>query len=173
MLLNKPDIVSTIEPYAELKKRGRYYWALCPLPGHIEKTASFKVDPGRQTFYCFGCGIGGDVIQFVMQYHNMSFKEALQHLGINGKTRRPDSKEMKKRELLSAFREWCDTYFDDLCTLVRTLQKAKQNAKTMEEVEAMAEYYHKESVWLYQIEILQSNDDKAKFKLYRELSAHE
>jgi len=169
MLLNKPDIVSVVESHVELKKKGRYFWALCPLPGHLEKTPSFKVDPERQFFYCFGCGSGGDVISFIQKYKDLSFQESVRYLGINGKTYRPEPKEIKKRELIKAFRAWCDDYFEDLCSLVRCLYKATQNCKTIEDAEKLAEFYHLEPIWWHRIEILLGDDDEAKFKLYKKV----
>jgi hypothetical protein len=168
-MTNKPDILSIIESYTELKKRGRYYWTLCPLPGHSEKTASFKIDPEYQSFHCFGCGSHGDVIDFLQRYHNITFKEALKRLDINGQPYRPDPKEIRKRNLLKAFRQWEYDYYDDLCALMRTLQRAKIKAKSEEDVESIARFYHKESSWLYQIELLQNTDDQLKFKLYQEV----
>jgi len=68
------DIVETIERYVPLKKAGGRYKACCPF--HKEKTPSFHVDPAKQFFHCFGCGAGGDVFSFVMQYENVEFPEA-------------------------------------------------------------------------------------------------
>jgi hypothetical protein len=169
MIASKPDILSVIEPYADLKKRGPHYWALCPLPGHLEGTASFKVDPQRQSFYCFGCRAGGDVITFIQKYKKLSFKEALSYLGINGKPYKPNPKETRRRELLKKFQQWCDEYFDDLCSLNRCLWKAKQNVKSIEDAEKLAEYYRQEPVWLYRIEVLQGSDDEQKLQLYKEV----
>ncbi|HOI07217.1 MAG TPA: DNA primase [Deltaproteobacteria bacterium] len=72
------DIVSLISGYVSLKKRGRTHVGLCPF--HTEKTPSFHVDAGRQTYKCFGCGKGGDALSFVMEIKGMSFVEALQEL---------------------------------------------------------------------------------------------
>jgi len=167
-MLNKRDIVTVIENEGfELKDKGKYLWGLCPL--HSERYPSFKVDPQRQSFYCFGCGAHGDVITFIQKYRGLSFKGALEYLGINGRPHKPDSKETKRKELLQQFREWCDDYYNDLCQLVRTLYKAMQNAKTVEKVEVLAPFYHLESLWLCEIEILQNNDDQAKFELYKKV----
>ncbi len=68
------DIVETIERYVPLKKAGARFRALCPF--HKEKTPSFHVDPAKQVYHCFGCGAGGDVFSFVMQYENVDFPEA-------------------------------------------------------------------------------------------------
>jgi len=77
-LLSKNDIVSVVSSYIELKPKGRRLWGLCPV--HGEKTASFSVSPDRQLYYCFGCHIGGSVIQFIMDVEHMAFHEAVEHL---------------------------------------------------------------------------------------------
>lgn len=74
----KNDIVDVISGYVKLQKKGSSYFGLCPF--HNEKSPSFSVSPGKQMYYCFGCGAGGNVITFVMEYENYSFPEALQHL---------------------------------------------------------------------------------------------
>lgn len=170
--MNKPDIVPIlVREGMELKQKGKNLWGLCLL--HSEKMPSFKVDPERQSFYCFGCHEHGDVIDFIRKYRSLSFKEALSYLGINGK---PSKKTVYKtlrdkhtRELINQFRRRCNEYFDDICSLYRSLQKAKAKAKTMEDVEALAEFYHLEPVWLHRIKILQGNDEQEKLNLYREL----
>ena len=72
------EIVDVISGYIKIQKRGANYTGLCPF--HSEKTPSFSVSPGKQIFHCFGCGVGGDVISFIMQYENYSFTEALTFL---------------------------------------------------------------------------------------------
>lgn len=72
------DIVDVISGYVKLTRRGSSYFGLCPF--HNEKTPSFSVTPGKQMYYCFGCGAGGNVFTFLMQYENYTFTEALQHL---------------------------------------------------------------------------------------------
>ncbi len=72
------DIVEIIGSYLPLKKAGSSFRALCPF--HNEKTPSFHVNPQRQTFHCFGCGKGGGVIRFVMDYENLDFPSAVRKL---------------------------------------------------------------------------------------------
>ncbi len=72
------NIVDVISGYVQLKKKGSNYFGLCPF--HHEKTGSFSVSPQKQMYHCFGCGAGGNVITFVMEYENYSFPEALQML---------------------------------------------------------------------------------------------
>ena len=74
----KNDIVDVVSQYVKLNKRGSTYFGLCPF--HNEKTPSFSVTPAKQMYYCFGCGAGGNVFNFVMEYENYTFGEALQHL---------------------------------------------------------------------------------------------
>ncbi|HAA89134.1 MAG: DNA primase [Thermoanaerobacterales bacterium 50_218] len=72
------DIVDVVSEYVVLKKTGQNYVGLCPF--HIEKTPSFTVSPSKQIFYCFGCGIGGNVFTFLMKIENLSFPEAVEAL---------------------------------------------------------------------------------------------
>jgi len=72
------DIVDVIGSYIELKKSGTNFKANCPF--HGEKTPSFVVSPQKQIFHCFGCGVGGDAIKFVMEYEKLSYPEAIEKL---------------------------------------------------------------------------------------------
>ena len=72
------DIVSVIGDYVELKRAGSNYVGLCPF--HNEKTPSFSVSPSKGIFHCFGCGVGGDVISFIMQKEGLSYPEAIKFL---------------------------------------------------------------------------------------------
>jgi len=74
----KADIVEIISGYVKLQKKGSNYFGLCPF--HNEKSPSFSVSPGKQMYYCFGCGAGGNAITFLMEYENYSFPEALEVL---------------------------------------------------------------------------------------------
>lgn len=72
------DTVDVISAYVKLKKRGKNFLGLCPF--HTEKTPSFNVSPDRQMYHCFGCGVGGNVFTFVMEYEKVSFIEAVRTL---------------------------------------------------------------------------------------------
>ena len=72
------DIVEVIGTYVKLQKKGSSYFGLCPF--HNEKSPSFSVSPDKQMYYCFGCGAGGNVFTFIMEYENYSFPEALKYL---------------------------------------------------------------------------------------------
>ncbi len=75
---NAIDIVDLIGGFVKLKKRGKNFLGLCPF--HTEKTPSFNVSPDRQMYHCFGCGVGGNVFTFVMEYEKVSFLEAVRSL---------------------------------------------------------------------------------------------
>lgn len=72
------DIVSIINNYTDLTQRGAQYWGCCPF--HNEKTPSFTVDPIKKFYHCFGCGVGGDVVKFIMEMEKLSYPDALQEL---------------------------------------------------------------------------------------------
>ncbi len=73
------DILDIVSDYVDLKRRGRNFFGLCPF--HAEKTPSFSVAPEKQIFHCFGCGKGGNVISFVMEYEKIEFVDAVRQLG--------------------------------------------------------------------------------------------
>lgn len=75
---DRADIVDLIGEYVDLKRSGSNYMGLCPF--HSEKTPSFSVSPSKSIFKCFGCGVGGDVITFIMKRENLSFPEAVEFL---------------------------------------------------------------------------------------------
>lgn len=75
---SRNDIVDVIGQYVHLTKKGSTYFGLCPF--HNEKTGSFSVSPNKQMYYCFGCGAGGNVFTFLMQYENFTFGEAMEVL---------------------------------------------------------------------------------------------
>lgn len=74
----RTDLVRLVQQYAALKKAGRAFSGLCPF--HTEKTPSFSVDPGKQVFYCFGCGKGGNAFHFLQEIEGLTFPEAVEHL---------------------------------------------------------------------------------------------
>ena len=77
-LVQRSDIVDVVQSYVQLRHRGRTHTGLCPF--HNEKTPSFVVYPETQSFYCFGCGAGGDVITFIKKINNVDYIEAVKFL---------------------------------------------------------------------------------------------
>ena len=102
---SRNDIVDVISGYVRLTKKGSTYFGLCPF--HNEKTGSFSVSPNKQMYYCFGCGAGGNVFTFLMQYENFSFPEAMEALAERAGIELPKQemsaqakKEADKRQIL-------------------------------------------------------------------------
>ena len=77
-LNRRTDIVDLVGSYVQLKRKGRLYGGLCPF--HSEKTPSFYVYPDTQSFYCFGCGAGGDAISFAKKINSIDYGEAVKML---------------------------------------------------------------------------------------------
>ena len=77
-LLRRNEITEVVGRYVQLKRKGRLYAGLCPF--HNEKTPSFFIYPETQNFYCFGCGVGGDVITFIKKIESLSYPEAVKML---------------------------------------------------------------------------------------------
>ncbi len=104
---SRNDIVDVISSYVPLQKKGNSYFGLCPF--HNEKTPSFSVSPDKQMYYCFGCGAGGNVITFLMEYENYTFAEALKVLadrvGIKLPEDEPDAEEKAQADKRTAILE--------------------------------------------------------------------
>ncbi len=98
---SKNDIVDVISSYVKLQKKGSSYFGLCPF--HNEKSPSFSVSSQKQMYYCFGCGAGGNVFTFLMEYENYSFLEALKYLADRAGV------ELPRQELSKEARERADT----------------------------------------------------------------
>lgn len=95
----KNDIVDVVSGYVKIQKKGSSYFGLCPF--HNEKSPSFSVSPSKQMYYCFGCGAGGNVFSFVMQYENYTFPEAIKLLADRAGVALPEveySEELRLRE---------------------------------------------------------------------------
>ena len=102
------DIVDVISSYVHLQKKGSTHFGLCPF--HNERTPSFSVSQSKQMYYCFGCGAGGSVITFLMQYENATFQETIETLAhragielpkqeLSGKARREADKRARLLEI--------------------------------------------------------------------------
>ena len=78
LIAERVSILDLVSSHVQLKKAGKYYKGLCPF--HPDKNPSFVVNPDRNTFYCFGCGVGGDIYSFFMKFHNLSFPQAMEEL---------------------------------------------------------------------------------------------
>lgn len=119
---SKNDIVDVVSQYVKLTRKGSSYFGLCPF--HNEKTPSFSVTPGKQMYYCFGCGAGGNVFNFIMEYENYTFGEALKHLADRAGVELPQieysgavrQKAQEKAELLEIHKQAAQYYYYQLRT---------------------------------------------------------
>ena len=84
----RSDIVDVISSYVTLKRAGNNMNGSCPF--HSERTPSFTVFPATQSFYCFGCGAGGDVVSFIMREENLDYRSALEFLAKRAGITLPD-----------------------------------------------------------------------------------
>ncbi|MCB9894731.1 MAG: DNA primase [Planctomycetes bacterium] len=110
------DIVDVIQSYVPLTKKGAAFWVNCPF--HDEKTPSFTVSPSRQTYKCFGCNVFGNVIDFVMAYEKLDFREAVEKLADRGGVtltfeggRGPSKEERSVRARALEMMEWAQRGF--------------------------------------------------------------
>jgi len=113
------DIIEVIGQYVQLKKRGQNYIGLCPF--HSERSPSFTVNQDKQIYHCFGCGRGGDVFTFWMEYHNLSFPQSLKDLAERYNIPLPrdrnsfaERKKTELKELLYKINDLAGSYFHNI-----------------------------------------------------------
>lgn len=114
-LSQRTDIAELIGSYVQLRRRGRTYTGLCPF--HSEKTPSFVVYPETTSFYCFGCGAGGDAITFIKRLNNLDYVEAVRFLASRAGMPAPDEQDDAgniKRRILAMNKDVARFYFDCL-----------------------------------------------------------
>ena len=128
---SRSDIVDVIGGYVSLKRKGSTFSACCPF--HHEKTPSFHVSKDKQMYHCFGCGVGGNVFTFIMEYENYSFVEAVKLLADRGGITLPErdmSDEQRRREnyrtMLKDMNKTAAAYFHYLLTKTERGNKAKE-----------------------------------------------
>ena len=123
-LTRRTDIVDVVGNYVQLKRKGRLYGGLCPF--HSEKTPSFYVYPDTQSFYCFGCGVGGDVIHFVRRINSIDYTEAVKMLAARAGMPEPqeDDKTGRLRSRILSMNKEAARYFH--ACLNSTVEEARQ-----------------------------------------------
>lgn len=113
-IIQNLDLIDVVSEYVQLKMQGKNYVGLCPF--HQEKTPSFSVSPEKNLYYCFGCGAGGNVFNFIMAMENVPYREALQMLarraGVSlGDEESIDVKGREKKEELFSLHVWAQKFF--------------------------------------------------------------
>lgn len=175
---NIVDIVSASG--IELKKSGKDYSALCPF--HDEKTPSFTVSPEKQIFHCFGCGVGGDVIEFLMRMDGIDFQSAINRIGGNSATEKKTSRtkrerfrlrKAKSRELKES--EMTNTMLDELyewghyqLDWVNQIQSAMRLFNS-DMIFSLSELVSGLSAVKHNIDVVFNGDNENRYMLYKEL----
>jgi DNA primase len=109
-LLNRVDIVDVVTRYVQLRKAGANYVGLCPF--HNEKTPSFSVSPAKQFYHCFGCGVHGNAIGFLMAYASLGYVDAVKDLASQAGMQVPEARPRSPEEAARKERE------PDLCAVM-------------------------------------------------------
>ncbi|NLE65296.1 MAG: DNA primase, partial [Elusimicrobia bacterium] len=115
-VIDRTDIAELIGSYIPLKRAGRNFKALCPF--HHEKTPSFVVNPDKQIFHCFGCGVGGNALSFVMKHERMDFPEAVRMLAARANVPIPEETPQDRarddmRQAVFSVNELAAAYFHE------------------------------------------------------------
>lgn len=172
---NNIDLLSVVESAGvEVKRSGPNYFCLCPF--HTERTPSFCIFPDNH-FHCFSCGAHGDVIDFKMKLHGLSFKDALKHLGIEqgpitAEVKRDIQRRKQRAELIRKFRDWEARYCSYVSDLWYKTKMLMTNGIPPDDLELYAPLFHKLPVWEYHRDILINGTDREKFRLYKDKEAH-
>lgn len=150
---NNIDILTVIdESHVQLKKSGRNFIGLCPF--HSERTPSFVVNPKKNIYKCFGCGISGDQINLYAQLHGLDNRQAISKLAKRiglGSIKLTEGQELEistqqgDRNLERLFEEECERLFYSLCDLRYYMRTKVESVKRMEQLEQeslLVRYYH-------------------------------
>ena len=175
------DIVQIVEQYVHINKRGKDYIGLCPF--HSEKTPSFTVNHAKQIYHCFGCGAGGDVIDFIRAFKGYSFKEACADLGIDtnhdthirpsrrissAKKRKAHQRRRRKQDqIVRDVQAWAWWYEGILAQIIESLDHILPRIEP-DELEYFAGCIRKKSIWEYQLLIIQIGTDEDLYELWAE-----
>jgi DNA primase len=132
-LLHRVDVVDVIERYVPLKKGGANYSACCPF--HSEKTPSFTVSPTKQFYHCFGCGVHGNAISFLMEYQGLGYVEAVKDLAESVGMKMPEFEPRAKKsesgpDLYAIMEQACDYYREQLKASPRAVEYLKGRGLT-------------------------------------------
>jgi len=138
-LLGRVDIVEVVSRYVQLKKGGANYLGLCPF--HGEKTPSFSVSPAKQFYHCFGCGVHGNAIGFLMAYAALGYVDAIKELAgsvgmqlpeFKPRTKEEIAREERQTDLYAVMEKAMDFYRAELKTAPRAIEYLKGRGLTGE-----------------------------------------
>lgn len=156
----------------EMKQAGIRHVGLCPF--HAERTPSFFIYErnGVQKCHCFSCGFNQDVIGFVMKFYNLSFPDALKHLGIEQgrptpKIKRDIQRRKHRAELIKQFRDWEQWYGTEVSDLWHKTKRLMMNGILPEDLDLYAPLFHMLPYWQHCREVLICGNDMQKFNLYK------
>ena len=124
--IDKPDIMAVIGQRVALRRAGREFLGLCPF--HDDRHPSFSVNPDKAIFHCFGCGEGGDAIDFIRKLDGLSFVETLRSLGVES-SRRPAPRISPNRKAAETLAGWLNKQHLLIGTLCRELSQQITIAK--------------------------------------------
>lgn len=127
------DIVEVLGNYIELKKAGVNYSACCPF--HNEKTASFMVSPTKGIYHCYGCGVGGDAIKFVMEYEKLTFVESVEKIASMTNFELTYTQERVKKQDSKFLEKIASFYHHKLLTSPQVLEYVYQRGISKESIE--------------------------------------
>jgi DNA primase len=170
-LLNRVDIVDVVQRYVQLRKAGANYVGLCPF--HNEKTPSFSVSPAKQFYHCFGCGVHGNAIGFLMAYASMGYVDAVKDLASQvgmqvpeAHPRTPEEAARKEREpdLYAVMEKVMDYYRAELKKSPRAIEYLKRRGLSGEIAARYRMGYAPEG-WQGLKEAFQSYEDKSLVEL--------
>jgi len=171
MKMDKPEIIQIIEQAGfKPRRKGKSFWLSCPF--HEDRTPSMKIDPEKQTFFCFGCQTGGDSISFIQKHYGLSFKDACKHLNLH-EPFKINSEAQKKKTLVKGFREWETTFRVELTDFYRDFHAITRDLQTWEEVEDFEDDFNLIPLAEYFLEILTNGTDQDKYNLYKRIKENE
>lgn len=176
------NIVDVISQHVNLRKAGKDHIGLCPF--HTEKTPSFTVSESKQFFYCFGCGAGGDVLDFVMKTNGLDFLHALKFFGVDVDVAVPETQvrrqkqrrrqEQRKRErdqkAYQEYNRWVTRYANWLKDIILTCDLLLDTLPTAQIFE-IGNVFNRLSIWKYHQQIIDSGDEDVIFQLYTDQSS--
>lgn len=147
----KPDILQTLSREGIEVTRNK---AHCPL--HEDDTPSLFVYPDSNSWYCYGCCVGGDAVEFIRKHRGMSYREAVAYLGIREYI--PNKRDIKKRQLINEYKTWMQGYTTTHNNCMRLIDHHVLSVKSVDDMNP--EIYHLWQVLKYRIELFFDNDGK-------------